>query len=100
MLLWLEHCEDAKAFRKKVDVTMRQTHRAGEKVFIDYSGARLAYVDRELGLCVEVELFVTVLGASNYTYAEATRTQKVTDFCASTARVFEIAWLLAMTSPR
>ena len=108
MLLWLEHCEDAKAdpekrqpyqysqfcnlhraFRKKVDVTMRQTHRAGEKVFIDYSGAKLAYVDRETGERVEVELFVAVLGASNYTYAEVTRTQKVADFCASTARAFE-----------
>jgi transposase len=107
-LLWLEYCEDAKtdpegrepyqysqychlhrAFAKKVDATMRQTHRAGEKVFVDYSGTKMSYFERELDERVEVELFVAVLGASNYTYAEVTRTQKVADFCASTARAFE-----------
>lgn len=108
LLLWLEYCEDAKTdpesrepyqysqfcdlhrdFAKKVDVTMRQTHRAGEKTFIDYSGVKLNYFDSDLDERVEVELFVAVLGASNYTYAEATRTQKIADFCASTARTFE-----------
>lgn len=68
---------------------MRQVHRAGEKVFVDYSGTKMSYFDRELDERVEVELFVAVLGASNYTYAEATRSQKVGDFCASTARAFE-----------
>lgn len=107
-LLWLEYCEDAKsdpegrepyqysqfcdlhrAFSKKVDATMRQVHRAGEKTFVDYSGTKLSYFDRELDERVEVELFVAVLGASNYTYAEVTRSQKVADFCASTCRAFE-----------
>jgi transposase len=41
------------------------------------------------GKAIEVELFIAVLGASNYTYAEASRTQKLEDFCASTVRVFE-----------
>jgi hypothetical protein len=58
---------------------MRQVHRAGEKLFVDYSGKKLAYFDHETGERVEVEMFVAVLGASNYTYAEPTRTQRVAD---------------------
>ncbi len=53
---------------------MRQEHRAGEKLFVDYSGKRLP-VDRKTGEVIEVEIFVAVLGATNYTYAEATWTQ-------------------------
>jgi len=107
-LLWFEYSEAAtldperrrpfqqthfyrlcREYQAKVDVTMRQVHRAGEKVFIDYSGKKLAYFDAELGQRVEVELFVAVLGASNYTYAEATRSQKLEDFCMSVMRTFE-----------
>ena len=68
---------------------MRQVHLAGEKVFIDYSGKKPCIWDRTTGEAIEVELFVAVLGASNYTYAEATRTQTLPDFCASTVRAFE-----------
>ena len=68
---------------------MRQEHRAGEKVFLDYSGVNPTIVDRETGEVIEVELFVAVLGASNYTYAEATRTQKRDEFIGSTTRAFE-----------
>lgn len=69
-------------------LTMRQEHKAGEKLFVDYSGKRPHYVDRETGEAIEVELFTAVLGASNYTYAEATRTQQVPDWIASHTRVF------------
>jgi transposase len=68
---------------------MRQVHRAGEKLFIDYSGKKPHIIDRETGEVTEVELFVAVLGASNYTYAEATRTQRLGDFVASNVRAFE-----------
>ena len=68
---------------------MRQVHRAGEKVFIDYSGKRPIIHDAETGEVVEVQLFVATLGASSYTYAEATRTQKLLDFTALTIRAFE-----------
>ncbi|WP_437933848.1 hypothetical protein [Sorangium sp. So ce341] len=68
---------------------MRQVHRAGEKVFIDYSGRKPHIVDRTTGEVTEVELFVAVLGASNYTYAEATRSQKLADFVGSTVRMLE-----------
>ena len=68
---------------------MRQVHRAGEKIFIDYSGKKPRIWSSETGEAIEVELFVAVLGASNYTFAEATRTQRLEDFCASTVRALE-----------
>jgi transposase len=68
---------------------MRQVHRAGEKAFIDYSGKRPRVVDPQTGQEREVELFVMVLGASNYTFAEATRTQRVADFVGSVMRGLE-----------
>ena len=55
---------------------MRQIHRAGEKLFVDYSGKKPAYIDPATGERIEAELFVATMGASNYTYAEATRTQQ------------------------
>ena len=75
--------------RQRADLSMRQVHRAGEKVFIDYSGKKPRIWSTETGEAIEVELFVAVLGASNYTYAEATRTQRLEDFCASTVRALE-----------
>ena len=69
---------------------MRQVHRAGEKAFIDYSGKKpRIWSMPQTGEVIEVELFVMVLGASNYTYAEATRTQKLADFVGSTVRALE-----------
>jgi len=82
-------CDLYSRWKKSLGVVMRQVHRAGEKVFIDYSGKKLSVVDRTTGEIIDVELFVAVLGASNYTYAEATRTQKLADFVGSTVRAFE-----------
>ena len=84
-----QFCDRYRTFRSHVDVTMRQTHRAGEKLFVDYSGKKPVIHDRETGEVIEVELYVAVLGASNYTFAEATRTQKLEDFVGSTVRAFE-----------
>ena len=84
-----QFCDLYAGFRAKVDLSMRQVHRAGEKVFIDYSGKKPRIVDRLTGEVSEVELFVAVLGASNYTYAEVTRSQKLGDFVASTIRALE-----------
>jgi transposase len=67
---------------------MRQRHVAGERMFVDYSGKKPAYVDPTTGEVVEVEFFVAVLGASNYTYAEATETQQVADFIGSHVRAY------------
>ncbi|HTN86694.1 MAG TPA: IS21 family transposase [Sorangium sp.] len=82
-------CDLYAGWKKKLGVVMRQVHCAGEKVFIDYSGRKPHLVDRTTGEVTEVELFVAVLGASNYTYAEATRSQKLADFVGSTVRMFE-----------
>ena len=56
--------------------TMRQTHEVGDKLFVDYSGKKPHIVEPTTGEVTEVELFVAVLGATSYTYAEATRTQR------------------------
>jgi transposase len=82
-------CEIYRRWRKKQSPVMRQVHRAGEKLFVDYAGKKPHYVDPATGEIVEVELFVAVLGSSNYTYAEATRTQKSQDWIASHVRAFE-----------
>ncbi|MFI5299366.1 MAG: IS21 family transposase [Polyangiales bacterium] len=82
-------CDLYSQWRKKLTLSMRQVHRAGEKLFIDYSGKKLRVVDQATGEPTEVELFVAVMGASNYTYAEATRSQKLDDFVSSTTRTFE-----------
>jgi len=84
-----QFCERYRQFRGRVDASMRQQHRAGEKAFLDYSGQRPTIVDRTSGEVIEVELFVATLGASSFTFAEATRSQKRDEFIASTARAFE-----------
>jgi transposase len=69
--------------------TMRQVHEGGDKLFVDYSGKKPSIVDAATGEVTEVELFVAVLGASNFTYAEATRTQQVADWIGSHVRALE-----------
>jgi transposase len=86
---YTQFCERYKEWLKKQGMVMRQTHRAGEKLFVDYSGKKPHIVDRETGEMIEVELFVAVLGASNYTYAEATMSQKGPDWIASHVRALE-----------
>ena len=68
---------------------MRLTHKAGERLFVDYSGEKPCIADPGTGEAREVELFVAALGASGYLYAEATETQKVADFCGSIRRTLE-----------
>jgi transposase len=82
-------CDLYSRWKKKLGVTMRQVYRADEKVLIYYSGRRPRIVDGTTGEVIEVELFVAVLGASNFTYAEVTWSQKLSDFVGSTIRVFE-----------
>lgn len=84
-----QFCDLYAEWRKKLPLVMRQEHRAGEKVFVDFSGMRPMIVDATTGLEREVELFVAVLGASNYTYAEATYTQSVSCWLGAHVRAFE-----------
>jgi len=78
-------CGRYRAWLKKQKLSMRQAHLAGEKMFVDYSGKKAFYVGDD-GKPVWVELFVAVLGASNYTYVEATHTQQSHDFIQSHMR--------------
>jgi transposase len=84
-----QFCELYGAWRVRLRPSMRREHRAGEKAFLDYSGKKPRLVSEETREVQEVELFVKVLGASNYTYAEAIRTQALQDFVGATIRGFE-----------
>jgi len=84
-----QFCERYRTWRGQRRLSMRQTHRAGEKVFIDYSGVRPKIFDQKTGEAQAVELFVAVLGASDYAYAEATLTQTLPDFVGSFVRTLE-----------
>ena len=68
---------------------MRQDHRAGEKLFVDYAGQAVPIVDRRTGeILFDAQIFVAVMGASNYSYAEATRTQTLPDWIGAHVRSF------------
>lgn len=81
-------CELYRSFAHRLSPTMRQEHVAGDKVFVDYSGRKIAIVDPRSGEAREAELFVAVLGASGFTYAEATWTQALPDWIGAHARMF------------
>ena len=90
-LVWEEYREEAREgysysrfcvlyrdWEGKLDVVLRQEHRAGEKMFVDYAGDKIRIYDRKSSAVdFEAPLFVAVLGASSYTYVEATRTQEL-----------------------
>ncbi len=85
-----QYCERYRQWVKKQRRSMRQTYRAGEKAFIDYAGTTIPIVDNRTGeIMFEAAIFVAVLGASNYTYAEATRSQKLPDWLQSHVRLFD-----------
>jgi transposase len=86
-----QFCEHYRQFAKKLKPSMRQVHRAGEKAFVDFSGKKPSIVDPKTGEVREVELFVGVLGASSYVYAEAVESQELPNWIAAHVRMFE-AW--------
>ena len=79
-------CELYEIWRSRQDPVMRQMHQAGEKLFIDYAGQTVPVIDRETGEVKEAEVFVAVLGASSYTYCEATWSQALPDWIGSHVR--------------
>jgi transposase len=83
-----QFCYWYRQWTKKIDPVMRQEHRAGEKLFVDYAGMTLPVYDRQAAKAREAQIFVAVLGASNYCFAEATWTQSLPDWIASHARAF------------
>ena len=83
-------CELYKGWEGRLPVTMRQTHVAGERLFVDYAGDGVPIViDRLTGEMRKAQIFVAVLGASSFTYAQATWTQGLADWIDSHARCFE-----------
>jgi transposase len=101
MLLWEEYrenhpdgygysrfCDLFREFERRLSPVMRQHHAAGDKAFVDYSGKKIAIVDPTSGELRDAEIFVAVLGASNYTFAEATWTQALQDWIEAHVRMF------------
>jgi len=101
-LLWYEYkqanpdgyqysrfCELYRGWVKKLDVSLRQEHRAGEKLFIDYAGQTVPIVNRTTGEITQAQIFLAVLGASNYTYAEAAPSQELPFWIKSHVRAFK-----------
>lgn len=76
-------------YKKKLNPTMRQTHIAGEKMFVDYSGVVVPVVNRKTGEITKSQIFVSVLGVSGYTFVHATPSQKKEDFIKSHVQAFE-----------
>ena len=96
MLLWQEHserhpdgaihsysqfCENYRQFAKTLKRSMRQIHRAGEKLFIDYAGPTVGLTDSS-----RAHIFVSALGASGYTFAYATAHETMADWLGATAQ--------------
>lgn len=104
MLLWLEYkeahpddgyaysqfCELYRSWRRHLDVVMRQLHRPGEKLFVDFPGQTIPIHDPATGeITLRAELFVAVLGASSYLYVEALRSQELIQFIGAHVNAFE-----------
>lgn len=82
-------CAHYRRWAQKLKPSMRQVHRAGEKLFVDFSGKRPHLVDVKTGAEIPVELFVGVLGASGLIYAEATRGQDLSSWIGAHVRMLE-----------
>lgn len=98
-LLWVEYrqahpdgygysqfCHNYSQWAKQLKPMMRQRHLAGEKLFIDYAGQTVPVVDAQTGEVRDAEIFVAVLGASNYTYAEAHESQTLANWLGAHVR--------------
>src|SRR6266480_3479507 len=99
MLLWEEYrqrepggygysrwCELYRGWEGRLSPTMRQAHPAGERMFVDYAGQTVDLIDGRTGEIRAAQIFVAVMGASNYIYAEATLTQSLPDWIGAHVR--------------
>ena len=82
-------CNLYKAWQKRTRVSMRINHKAGEKMFLDFSGLKWEIIDKDTGELKQVDIFVAALGASGYTYSEATLDQTKPSFINCTVHAFE-----------
>lgn len=101
-LLWIEYkhqyldgyqysrfCELYRRWEATLDLSLRQEYRAGEKMFVDFAGKGIEVIDPLTGDIKEAEIFVAVLGASNYTYAEAMESQDIPSWITAHIHAFE-----------
>lgn len=101
-LLWTEYksnkpegiqysrfCELYRQWSGKLDVVMRQHHRAGEKLFVDFAGTTIDVIDPKTGEIEDAQIFVAVMGASNYTYAVALKSQSLPEWIKAHIQAFE-----------
>lgn len=101
-LLWLEYkeqypegyeysqfCDRYQKWKQGLDVSLRQQYRAGEKMFVDFAGKTVPIINALTGTTKEAEIFVAVLGASNYTYAEASESQALPSWIRAHINAFE-----------
>ncbi len=82
-----QFCDRYRHWRTLQKRSMRQAHKAGEKCFVDYCGPTVPIINAGTGEVRDAQVFVAVLGASNYTYAEATLTQALPDWLGSHVRM-------------
>jgi transposase len=85
---YTQFCRHYRTFARHLDVVMRQEHRAGEKLFVDFAGQTIPIVDPATGEIRQAQLFVAVLGASSYTYAEALPSQELPHWIAAHVHAF------------
>ncbi|PAV10505.1 IS21 family transposase [Arsenophonus sp. ENCA] len=83
------YCRLYREWLKTTNPSMRQVHKAGEKLFVDYCGPTINIINPNTGETRTAQLFVAVLGASNYTWAEATWSQQLEDWVMSHVRCFQ-----------
>ncbi len=86
---YAQFCHRYTLWRDQHTYSMRQTHRAGEKLFVDYCGPTVPIVNPDTGECYQAQIFVAVLGASNYTFACASKSQKQADWINAHVNAFE-----------
>src|SRR5690606_27728629 len=79
-LQYTQFCVRYRAWRETLDLPMRQEHKAGEKLFVDYCGQTMPITDRKTGEIREAQVFVAVLGASSSTYVEGSWTQSLPEW--------------------
>lgn len=102
LLLWQEYkaaqpegwqysvfCEQYRRWLASQELVLRQNHAPGDKLFVDYAGHTVAVLDRHGGEVRQAQIFVAVLGCSNYTYAEATWSQALPDWLGAHVRALE-----------
>lgn len=86
---YAQFCHRYNVWQGKQSCSMRQTHHAGEKLFVDYCGPTVPIVNPDTGECSNAQIFVAVLGASNYTFACASKSQKQVDWINAHVKAFD-----------